>query len=168
MVDFLVIGNGNACKYSGIFSLFKERKVWFGTFKFGGHMWFISSGDYNITKSYRKLDDGSVIVDVNGSVWFTNIEYKGMIKKLDITKKYVPDKYRKYDGTDVINVDSIYDIPVDYSGVMGVPINYIDKWDPDLYEMIGGAGCGGEYNMFNPIIDGKSRFCRLLIRRKLT
>ena len=164
MVDFLILGPANGFKYSNVFPLMKERKMWFGTTKFGQHIWFYPDDNYVLEKSFKKDKDGRMIVDVNGCGWFTNIEHN-VDKHLTLTKKYDPDLYKKFDGTDIINVDSIYDIPYDYTGAMGVPINYIDKWDPEEFELIGAAGCGGVYNMFTPRVEGKNIYARLIIRK---
>lgn len=167
MVDFLVLGLAQSFKYSNIFPLFVQKKMWLGTPNYSYHFWFKASDKYNITKSFKKTKDGDIIVNVNGCTWFTNMNHKYKVKNIELKQKYDPGKYRKFDGTDVIDVDSIYDIPVDYPSVMGVPINFIDKVGGD-YELVGAAGCGGKYNMFLPVVDGKCLYCRILIKKKLT
>lgn len=71
--------------------------------------------------------------------WFTNLEVSG-IDFLNLTCKYSPEAYKKYDNYDAINVDRVDEIPADYSGVMGVPISFLDKWNPEQFEILGVTG----------------------------
>lgn len=165
MVDFLVLGLGQSFKYGSVFPLFIQKKMWLGTEDFSHHFWFNAADGYDITKSFKKDKDGRIIVNVNGCTWFTNMDHPFRHKTIELKECYEEGKYRRFDGTDVIDVDSIYDIPADYEGVMGVPINFIDKMGDD-YELVGAAGCGGEYNRFMPVVDGKCMYARILVKKK--
>ena len=120
---FLVIGNYNAITYKEVFKLIKENKLWLG----------VSPRSMNFKKS-----DGSI--DVVNASWFTNLDNKkrhiDLIRDV-LYKKYNEVDYPKYDNYDAINVDKTNDIPVDYFGVIGVPITYFDKHNPDQFEILG-------------------------------
>lgn len=92
--------------------------------------------------------------------WFTNLDVAKCNEKLILRKMYRPEEYLRYDNYDAINVDKVADIPVDYDGVMGVPISIMDKYNPDQFEIIGWA----KYPV--PKINGKSTYVRILIRKK--
>ena len=84
---------------------------------------------------------------------------------LVLSRKYVEGEYKKFDEFDAINIDKTKDIPVDYTGLMGVPITFLDKWNYNQFEVIGISGTGGD-DMFDPIVEGKYKFRRILIKRK--
>lgn len=113
--------------------------------------------------------------------WFTNLGVAKRHEKLILRKKYRPEEYLRYDNYDAINVDKVSDIPVDYDGVMGVPISIMDKYNPDQFEIlglwksghpgdvIGAAQCeavsAGKTIVWNgPTVNGKTKYCRILIR----
>lgn len=164
MTDFLILGLGQSFKYGSVFPLFIQKKMWLGTEDFSHHFWFNVADGYDITKSFKKDKDGRIIVNVNGCTWFTNMDHPFRHKKVELKEVYEEGKYKKIDGTDIINVDSILNIPKDYPGVMAVPINFIDKIG-DEYELVGAMGCGGKYNMMNPVVDGKNIYARILIKK---
>ena len=120
MKKFLIIGNGNAVTYKDIFPLIKDNKMWLGS-KGIGVMGFLSDG---------KLKNIFVC-------WLTNLDHKKHNEPLNLNKKYTPDEYPKYDNYDAIEVSKVKNIPYDYSGVMGVPISFLDKYCPTQFEIIG-------------------------------
>ena len=118
---FIVIGNKNSITYKEFFPLLKDNQVWIG---------FNSPAEF-------KTPDGTTN-KINGlSRWFTNLDIIKRHEFLDLIEKYTPEKYPKYDNYDAINVDKVLDIPVDYDGVMGVPITFLDKYNPEQFEILG-------------------------------
>ena len=152
----LIIGNKNAFTYKAIFKMIKENKIWLG---------------YTQPKDFR-LEDGSTAKKVNGLArWFTNLTVNKSNEELVLTKTYNPIDYPKYDNYDAIEVSKVVNIPKDYDGVMGVPITFIDKYNPNQFEIL---GCSKSYgrpkewdtniNMI-PIVNGRKKYMRILIRR---
>lgn len=141
---FLIIGNINAVSYKNIFKIIKDNKMWLGASIHGGDREFRIPDDYYSTGS-RIDDDGNKYVRISGVRWFTNLDYREQHEDIILYKKYNPQDYPNYDNYDAINVDKTVDIPVDYNGIMGVPITFLDKYNPDQFEIIG-MGNGG----FNP------------------
>ena len=114
--QFLIIGNKNGFTYKETFSLIKENKIWIG---------------YTQPKDFR-LEDGSITKKVNGLArWFTNLTVNKSNEELVLTKAYNAIDYPKYDNYDAIEVSKVVNIPKDYDGIMGVPITFIDKYNPD-------------------------------------
>ncbi|MBP5381220.1 MAG: adenine-specific methyltransferase EcoRI family protein [Bacteroidaceae bacterium] len=128
---FLIIGNMNAVNYKEIFPLFGQNKIWLG---------------YNAPKEFYVPDTferGNVVIRENRKVakfgniiWFTNLDTKKRHEELVLWRTYTPEEYPKYDNYDAIDVGKVDDIPCDYNGVMGVPITFIDKYNPDQFEII--------------------------------
>lgn len=139
MKDFLIIGNGNAVTYKEIFPLIKENKIWLGHKSFSGGMDFIAGDTYDATKCLhlKTNDKGDTIINVMMCLWFTNIEHAKRNEVLELTKTYSNEYYPKYDNYDAIEVSKTVDIPMDYDGVMGVPITFLGKYNPDQFEIIG-------------------------------
>ena len=118
---FVIIGNKNAITYKEIFPLIKDNKVWLG---------YTSPNEFIIP-------GGEITKQVTGLCrWFTNLEHSKRNEKLILWKRYNPDEYPKYDNYDAINVDKVGDIPLDYDGVMGVPITFLDKYCPEQFEIV--------------------------------
>lgn len=134
---FIIIGNQNALHYSEIFPLIKEDKIWLGYGFKGGATHFISKYEDVATAGDHK--EG--MIRVSGVIWLTNLEIQKRHETLILYKTYSPSDYPKYDNYDAINVDKTQDIPVDYYGAMGVPDTFLDKYNPDQFEIIG-LGCG--------------------------
>ena len=132
---FLIIGDKNCITFKEIFPLIKDGKMWVGMKPMGGSVWFPSPEQHG-AKS-KKFIDGVLMSEVPCS-WFTNIDNKKRNTPLDLYKTYIghEDEYPKYDNYDAINVDKTSDIPMDYDGVMGVPITFLDKYCPKQFEII--------------------------------
>lgn len=130
---FLIIGHQNAIGYSDIFPLFKDNKVWLGYGFKGGAAHFISNYEDKAVAGNHK--EG--MIRVSGVMWFTNMEIPKRHEPLVLFRNYTPENYPKYENFDAINVDKTSDIPMDYDGVMGVPITFMDKYNPDQFEIIG-------------------------------
>ncbi len=155
---FIIIGNKNAITYKEIFPLIKENKLWTGYRSFSGGMWFFS--DYE--GKTEKYIEGKKIVNVP-SIWFTNIETTKRDEELILYKMYSPEEYPKYDNYDAINIDKTTDIPCDYDGIMGVPITFLDKYNPEQFEIIKFRKGNDDKDLS---INGKCPYFRILIRRK--
>ena len=84
-------------------------------------------------------------------------------------REYAPEKYPKYDGFDAIEVSKTADIPCDYYGVMGVPITFMDKYNPDQFEILGvlNSGSGNQFDFAKAVVNGTQKYARILIRRKV-
>ena len=165
--SFIVIGNYNAITYKEIFPLIKNNKLWLGNGFSGGNAYF------NIIPTGRTFANGvydksTQLVKFRNCCWYTNLDIKKRHEELILYKRYSPEEYPKYDNYDAINVNKVKEIPMDYDGVMGVPITFMDKYNPKQFEIVG----IDRYVADNPnyghrfTISGKEIYARILIRRK--
>ncbi|MDD7539849.1 MAG: adenine-specific methyltransferase EcoRI family protein, partial [Bacteroidales bacterium] len=169
---FLIIGHQNAITYKEIFPLLKENKIWLGYGFKGGAGHFISKYQDIATAG----DHREGMIRVSGVTWFTNLEHDKRHEELVLYKTYSPEQYPKYENYNAIEVSKTKDIPMDYDGVMGVPVTFMDKFNPEQFEIIGmaednGKGLSGaeaEWDGLNPhaIINGKAMYKRIFIRKK--
>lgn len=135
---FLVIGNLNALTYKEIFPLIRNNKLWLGPSISSGDREFGVPDDYPIkTKNWRIDEDGKKYFRVSGVRWFTNLDHYKRKEKLFLYKKYSPKEYQEYENYNAINVGKTIDIPKDYKGYIGVPITFLDKYNPNQFEIIG-------------------------------
>ncbi len=135
---FLIIGNVNSVTYKDFFSLIKQNKVWIGASIHSGDREFQVPNDYPLNAAGFRIDDkGNKFIRVKGVRWFTNLDYLQRHEELILYKKYNLEEYPKYDNYDAINVNKTADIPCDYDGAMGVPITFLDKYNPEQFEIIG-------------------------------
>lgn len=132
--DFVIIGNTNALTYKEVFQLFKQNRIRTGYTNFNVGMYFYVPDTY---EKYHKIENGKKMVRVSTSCWFTSLPVSKHNEDLVLYKHYNPEEYPKYDNYDAINVDSFKEIPCDYNGLMGVPITFLDKYNPDQFEIIG-------------------------------
>lgn len=136
--DFIIIGNVNAISYKDIFKLIKADKVWLGASIHSGDREFGVPDDYPLNAAGFRIDiDGKKYIRVKGVRWFTNIDYVERHEDLILYKNYSPEYYQKYENFDAINVNKTNEIPCDYTGLMGVPITFLDKYNPDQFEIVG-------------------------------
>ena len=149
---FIVIGPQNAITYKEIFPLIKDNRLWSG---FGHVKQFVQP-------------DGTV-KKLGNVCWFTNLDIKKRHEELILVKRYHGHEsdYPRYDNYDAINVDKVKDIPEDYDGVMGVPITFLDKYNPDQFEILGIMANNSitEFNLGYPFIGGKRKYARVLVKR---
>ena len=135
---FLIIGNINAINYKEVFPLLMENKVWLGN---GMGRWisgFIVPDTYELYGTEARINErGERIVATNNCLWMTNLDFKKRHEELILVKRYNPDDYPTYDNYDAIEVSQTVNIPCDYAGVMGVPITFMDKYNPDQFEILG-------------------------------
>lgn len=135
---FLIIGNINAVTYKEVFPLIKENKIWLGPSITSGDRKFNVPDDYPLNASGCGIDnDGKRYIRVKGVRWFTNLDHNKRHEELDLVCHYSSEEYPTYDNFHAIEVSSTSDIPCDYSGMMGVPITYLDKYNPDQMEIMG-------------------------------
>ena len=140
---FLIIGNVNAVTYKELFPLIMNNLVWFGASIHSGDRKFLVPDDYELKAAGCGIDEsGRKFIRVKGVRWFTNLDYKERHDDLILYRNYTPDLYPHYDNYDAIEVSKTADIPVDYDGVMGVPITFLDKYNPEQFEIIGMAKRG--------------------------
>lgn len=141
---FIIVGNQNSITYKEIFKLIKENKIWLG-YGFNRNMAHFANKHYVDYAADNDHKEG--MIRVSGVVWFTNIDTKKRHEDLILYKTYYGSEsdYPKYDNFDAINVDKTKDIPVDYKGCIGVPITFIDKYNPEQFEIIG-LGIVGSIN----------------------
>ena len=164
--DFLIIAHQNAITYKEVFSLIQNKKVWLGYGFRGGAAHFIAPNyeDYAVASDHKEG-----MIRVSGVVWFTNLDHTKRNEDLILFKRYSPDEYPQYDNYDAISVDKTANIPVDYAGSMGVPITFLNKHNPDQFEIVGmdnfilprlGDSRGRFY------LKGKRLYSRIVIRNK--
>ena len=177
---FLIIGNQGAIIYREIFPLFKNNRMWLGYGFKGGAGHFVSPYEDVATAN----DHREGMIRVSGVHWFTNLEHKKHTEELVLFHQYDEEKYPKYDNYNAINVNKTNEIPYDYNGIMGVPITFMDKYNPNQFEIIWQAsgntrasappeilkileykphpedrgGCG--------VVKGKRMYSRILIKKK--
>ena len=143
---FIIVGHQNAITYKEIFKLIQENKMWLGYGFKGGAGHFINEHYDNYATAADKKEG---MIRVSGVVWFTNLEINKRNEYLDLFKEYTSEEYPKYDNYDAINVNKTKEIPCDYAGVMGVPITFLNKFNPEQFEIIG-QGQGNLYRELTP------------------
>ena len=160
---YLIIGNSNAITYKEIFPLIKENKMWLGATGFSTDMVFAVPKGTVVPLAYKeKAERMGYVGDytrLGNSCWFTNLPHSKRNEELILVERYSADKYPKYDNYDAINVDKTKDIPMDYEGVMGVPITFLDKYCPEQFEIIGLYGSFREYDIEKGLISGNLTEC---------
>lgn len=132
--SFLIIGNLNAVTYKEIFPLIKDNKMWLGCSLHATKCSFLVPNNYEGKNVF--FENGIRKAKVNNTVWFTNLDVVKRHEELILYKKYNPNDYPKYDNYDAIEVSRVADIPCDYFEDMGVPITYLDKHNPDQFELV--------------------------------
>ncbi len=170
--NFLIIGNTNALTYKEIFKLIKDNKLRTGYTNFNVGMFFIVPHDWE--KFHHIDENGNKIARVSTSCWFTNLEVEKHKQEITLYKKYNSEKYPKYDNYDAIEVSKVSEIPMDYEEAMGVPVTFIDKYNPDQFEILDAIG---RYSMLTgpteetrghylTKINGKPKYARIVIKNK--
>lgn len=155
---FTIIGNMNAITYKDVFPLIKNNEVWLGATISSGDREFRVPDSYPLEAAGTRIDDeGNKYIRVKGVRWFTNIDHgrrheplqlMTMADNLKFNKK-IKDKpaYQKYDNYDAIEIPLTIAIPSDYTGVMGVPISFLDKYNPEQFEILGMCENEDLYNL---------------------
>jgi hypothetical protein len=171
---FLIIANWNAVTYKEIFPIIKENKIWIGINSNRNFSGFIVPKHYPLHGTEARIDeDGNRIVSSNNTCWFTNLDIAKRHKELILYRKYDPEEYPTYDNYNAIEVSKVNNIPIDYDGVMGVPVTFMNKYNPNQFEIIGCSCSYGEpkgYHIkgkgFNASLNGREIFKRLFIKSK--
>ena len=169
---FLIIGNTNALTYKEIFKLIKDNKIRTGYTNFNVGMFFVVPDDWE--KFHHIDDNGKKIARVSTSCWFTNLKVEKHNEDIILYKKYNPKEYPKYDYYNAIEVSKVADIPMNYLGAMGVPVTFIDKYNPKQFDILDGIG---RYSMLSGPTDetqgtyltkvcGKPKYARIIIKKK--
>lgn len=137
--NFVIIGNQNAISYEETFSLMKNNKMWIGASIHSGDRAFFVPDDYPLDAAGCGIDaeTGRKYIRVKGVRWFTNLDIKQRHEEMILVRRYIPDEYPKYVNYNAIEVAKTSDIPCDYAGEMGVPITFMDKYNPDQFEIVG-------------------------------
>ena len=160
---FVIIANKNCITYKEVFPLLKENVIWIGSTS--AETFLLPSGE--ITKKMMGL-----------TKWLTNLDISKRHEEIFLYKNYTPEEYPKYDNYDAINVDKTQDIPCDYYGVMGVPITFMDKYNPEQFEIIDAINRYSLFDVYNTNekvrknhshtcnINGVAKYFRIIIRRK--
>jgi hypothetical protein len=139
--NFIIIGNVNSFAYKEVFKLFMNDKVWLGPSIHSGDREFRVPDHYPLeAASYRVDENGIKYVRVKGVRWFTNIDYEARHENMTLFRRFSSEIYPRYVNYDAIEVSVTADIPYDYSGEMGVPITFLDKYSPDQFEIVGSSG----------------------------
>ena len=171
---FLIIGNLNALRCKEIWPFIKDNRMWMG--------WNSGSRKYVVPDDYPKNsiigDDGKRYTQMGNTCWYTNLDHAKRHEEIILFRKYNPHDYPQYDNYNAIEVSKTKDIPMDYKGVMGVPITFLEKYNPDQFEIIGLDrdimwGHIPEYvrpgwtgGLTTGIINGKQIYARILIKKK--
>lgn len=169
---FIIIGNKNSITYKEIFRLIKDGKIWLGYRNINDDMWFMVPEHYKC----EKIVNGIRLKHIMGC-WFTNLDTSKRHQNLTLYKRFTPEEYPTYDNYDAINVDKVSEIPHDYHGAMGVPITFLDKYNPEQFTILGMAASAG-YNMeivgipflgskdARPLLSGKNTYARIFIKNE--
>ena len=169
--NFIIVGHQNAIAYKEIFKLIKEDKLWLGYGFKGGAAHFIN----NHYEDYATAGDHKEgMIRVSGVVWFTNLDITKRHEELILFKKYSEKEYPKYDHYDAINVNKTNEIPMDYKGLMGVPLTFLNKYSIDQFEIVDGLNrysiLDGPTNQtrgkYMSQVNGKPIYVRIVIRNK--
>jgi len=174
---FLIVGTWNAISYKETFELIRENKLWIGINSNRNFSGFIVPDHYPMHGSEARIDnEGRRIVSSNNTCWFTNMDNEKRHEKLILYRTFDPATYLEYDNFNAIEVSRVNDIPKDYDGIMGVPITFLDKYNPEQFEIVGSdydvkvgklpelvkAGWTGKLD--RAYLDGKRIYARLLIK----
>lgn len=175
---FLIVGTWNAISYKEIFKLIKENKLWIGINSNRNFSGFVVPNHYSMHGTEARFDEkGHRVVSTNNTCWFTNLDNDKRQEELILYKTFNKAEYPTYDNYDAINVGKTKDIPTDYAGVMGVPITFLDKYNPNQFEILGLSASAG-YNIdvvgipflgnkdARPLINGENTYARIFIKNK--
>lgn len=165
--QFAIIGNQNAITYREVLPLIRDSKVWLGYNN--GHFWFKVPDSYEEKKTDFKIDENGQKWRRMGNIcWFTNLDIEKRHEDMTLFRTYSPEAYPKYDNYDAIEVNRTVDIPCDYYGIMGVPITFMQYFNPNQFEILGDSRYhdGQDFSDDINVINGKTLYRRILIRRK--
>lgn len=151
----------NGITYKEVYPFIKENKLWTGISLNGTKCSFMVPDNYEGKNVY--FENGKRLAKINNAIWFTNLEHNKRNEELKLTIYYSEDKYPKYDNYNAIEVSKVSEIPIDYEGVMGVPITFLFKYNPNQFEIVKfRKGDDGK----DLCVNGISPYFRILIRHK--
>lgn len=170
--QFVIVGNTNALSYKETFKLFQQDRIRTGYTNFNVGMFFRVPDSF---EQFHHIENGVKIARVSTACWYTNLPVDRHKEDLILYRNYTPEDYPKYDNYDAINVNAYNDIPCDYDGIMGVPITFLDKYNPNQFEIIDinphffalveqGLPKPKQLTLHN--VGQKDPYARILIRRK--
>ena len=150
---FLIIGSLNAVKYSECFPFIMNNQMWLGN---------------NNVHDFMQPD--GTVKKFGNINWYTNLDFAKRHEKIILWKEYNDKEYPKYETYDAIEVSKVTNIPVNYSGIMGVPVSFMSKYNPDQFEIVGefNHGSDNEFDLAKPVINGKELFPRIAIKVKIS
>lgn len=162
---FLILANLNHATWADTFPYFYEQRVWLGYND--GHFWFQVPDSYQEKNTDYKKVNGIKYRRMGNICWFTNLDLDKRHLKLETGIRYNAEQYKKFDNFDAINIDKTTDIPMDYDGIMGVPITFLTKHNPEQFKIIGKmqSDSGNRYDFGFPKVDGKNKYVRILIKK---
>jgi len=138
--QFLIIGNVNAITYKEVFRLIKENRLWLGQSIHSGDREFRVPDHYPLQAAGFRVDEnGTKYIRVKGVRWFTNMDYESRHEPIPLFKRYSPEEYPRYANSNAIEVSKVADIPSNYHGEMGVPITFLDRYNPEQFEILGSS-----------------------------
>ena len=161
---FIIVGDLNWATYKTIFPLLKANKMWFGN-----------------TSVKEFLQPDGTVKKFGNKLWYTNLDIVKRHETIDLIEKYTPEKFPKYDNYDAIEVSRTLNIPYDYDGAMGVPISFLNNYNPEQFVILGlfTENRGEDFingtpvyvdekhkHSFCPVLNQKRLFPRVLIRRR--
>lgn len=178
---FIIIGSQNAITYKEIFPLLRDNKIWLGYRS--GDMEFVVPDHYQPRTTRYREENGIKYRSMGNICWYTNVDIQKRHESLTLYKQYTPEEYPHYVNYDAIEVSKVAEIPCDYDGEMGVPITFLDKYNPEQFEIIGaslfigkpmskiaarGTYMAGGMRFYLPNGDGTYRrlYDRIVIKRK--
>ncbi len=165
--QFLIVGNQNAITYREIFPLIKNNKVWLGYNN--GHFWFKVPDYYEEKATDFKVDKhGQKWRRMGNICWFTNLDIEKRHEEMILYKKYNSSSYPHYDDYEAIEVSKTLEIPCNYNGLMGVPVTFMQYYNPEQFEIVALDDHRVEWRGHGPDLNGKSKYRRIIIRRKQT
>lgn len=175
---FLIIGNGNAITFKEIFPLIRDNKIWLGVTMTGCQqsVFIVPTTHVDTNTKFRDCDGKQQYSTIiNTAAWFTNIDHKRRHEPLDMYKKYTSNEYPNYDNYNAININKVSDIPIDYEGVMGVPISFLGKYCPEQFEIVDARNIALTERTKNKTtslikdgdsaINGKATYARICIKK---
>lgn len=170
---FIIIGHQNAITYKEVFPYIRNNQIWLG-YGFSGNAGHFINHHYEDYATASNHIQG--MIRVSGVVWFTNLDLSKRHEELVLYKSYSPEEYPDYDNYDAVEVSKVVEIPFDFDGVMGVPITFMNKYNPDQFEIIGCTESEGRgfsnglwdenFKITQPLINGEKKYKRLFIKRK--
>lgn len=162
---FLIIGNQNAITYKEIFPLLKDNVMWLG--HHAGEQIFQVPFDFERNNTF--VSNGNKYAKFGNICWFTNLDTDKRHEEMHFYKSYTPEEFPKYDNYDAIEVSMVMNIPYDYDGLMGVPVTFLNKYNPAQFEILGldRYTVPKKYLVGGRVaINGKPKYARIIIRRK--